>query len=545
MKKSMALMLALVLLLCSFAMATAEESTVDLYQWKYDEPVKASVISIDHKGPSVEYDASNPAKKSVYENVWVDAYKEYLNLEIERICPEDYTALNALLNTGIASQDLPDIMFVQKSMFYVLAENGVLKNLEETYQIAKETMPGQAAMYKTAGDALMDTGLYEGERLGIPMLESQNTAIRVLWIRKDWLDALGMVPPTTVDELCAVAQAFKDAKLGGENTIGIEIIDAEMGILEAYGAPQNVWIKNDEGVYEWGAVRTAEVSKGLLKMQEMYKAGLFKSDFAVSNLKQEEISNGQSGIVYGPGYYGSTDIKQSLINDRSAEWIAVSIPTADGQPVMQRTNTNINYYLCVNKNYENPDALFRMLELEYTLYEKTPSTELYNKYCADANDNNYQYNLFRIFKGMQGVDSDLIKYASIRDNVMAGTPVEEMPLGWQGLYRRMKNTYDGWQGNIEGYDRTDLGLLMVTLDGYRICKDKLDQGLVYASYNGPITENMSLYEENLNTALKSAMLKVILGEDISVYEKAVDTWYQNRGQVITDEVNAYYASIGQ
>ena len=39
------------------------------------------------------------------------------------------------------------------------------------------------------------------------------------------------------------------------------------------------------------------------------------------------------------------------------------------------------------------------------------------------------------------------------------------------------------------------------------------------------------------------MIKVIMGEDISVYEQAVDTWYTSGGQAITDEVNEYYKSL--
>ena len=60
---------------------------------------------------------------------------------------------------------------------------------------------------------------------------------------------------------------------------------------------------------------------------------------------------------------------------------------------------------------------------------------------------------------------------------------------------------------------------------------------------GPLTENMSLYQSSINEALDSAAVKVIMGEDISVYEKAVETWYASGGQAITDEVNAYYASF--
>ena len=36
------------------------------------------------------------------------------------------------------------------------------------------------------------------------------------------------------------------------------------------------------------------------------------------------------------------------------------------------------------------------------------------------------------------------------------------------------------------------------------------------------------------------MIKVIMGDDISVYEQGVADWYANGGQAITEEVNAFY-----
>jgi hypothetical protein len=36
------------------------------------------------------------------------------------------------------------------------------------------------------------------------------------------------------------------------------------------------------------------------------------------------------------------------------------------------------------------------------------------------------------------------------------------------------------------------------------------------------------------------MTEVILGADISVYDRAVRDWFNNGGQQITDEVNQWY-----
>ena len=77
---------------------------------------------------------------------------------------------------------------------------------------------------------------------------------------------------------------------------------------------------------------------------------------------------------------------------------------------------------------------------------------------------------------------------------------------------------------------------------FPLCAKQLEAGLYVFSYDGPLTENMSLYEATLESELNNAMIKVIMGEDISVYEKAVEDWYANGGQDITDEVTEYYAS---
>ena len=73
--------------------------------------------------------------------------------------------------------------------------------------------------------------------------------------------------------------------------------------------------------------------------------------------------------------------------------------------------------------------------------------------------------------------------------------------------------------------------------------DSLNAGMLVGEYDGPITENMSLYLNTINAALTSECMKVVMGADISVFDAAVDAWYQNGGQAITEEINEYYASL--
>lgn len=41
----------------------------------------------------------------------------------------------------------------------------------------------------------------------------------------------------------------------------------------------------------------------------------------------------------------------------------------------------------------------------------------------------------------------------------------------------------------------------------------------------------------INDQLKTAMLEVIMGADVSVYDNAVNVWLSSGGQMIIDEIN--------
>ena len=533
MKKTLlVLVLAFALLVSSFAMA--EERVFQ----KYDEPVQVTIMGIDEKDSACVFDSSVHAWAGVNENCWIDAYKDYLNVEVTRIVPEDATALNASLNTMMASGDLPDVMIVPKEMFYVLAENGVLKDLRADFEAADGEYWSQ--IRNSYGDDIWSAGEYEGELLGMPYAENFYNGTSVMWIRKDWLAKVNMEVPTTIDELTAVAQAFVDNKLGGDNTIGIGLTGAGdwgtdySSIMAAFGVQLQTWVEKD-GKYVYSDTLDA-CKDGLLKLQEMYKQGLFKSDFAVSDILNEEVANGSCGLYFAPGWHGVTNINASLLNDENAEWTAAPIPTLDGNPVAQTTNATVNRFVVVNANYEHSDVIFRMKDLETCVYCSVGVNDpMYNLRAVDNEDGSIAFTTWNlmVFRGWQRGDMDLYRAALICEGVANNTPVEEMNVIAQSSYNNMLK----W---LNGGDRTQLRLYLTYCEGYPIVQKLVDAGLVVPGFNGPLTENMALYQTTINDALRGAMIKVIMGDDISVYEQGVADWYANGGQAITEEVNAFY-----
>lgn len=495
---------------------------------RYEETVSVSVYSIDTKSAS-EYDSSNPDRKSAAENMWISGYLEYLNIDLERVIAEDWTALNATINTSMATGDLYDIMFVGKDMFFVMAENDVLADLSEPYGAyagSKGRLLSEAVA--TSPGALL-AGTVDGQMLGFPLIGNSYNNSEVLWVRQDWLDQVDMELPSTIDDMIDVARAFKEAECGGENTLGLGLVDISASFMAAYGVVMGTWQQDDTGSYVY-ANTMDEMKDGLLKLREIYAEGLVKSDFAVTNILAEETANGLVGLRYGPGWLGATDIKSSNLNDENADWTCGPIPTLDGGEVRQLTNNNIGYFFVVNKNCAHPEALFKMIEMElHMYYEPTPEESLIYYICED------QYTAWdlRVFRNFGRADQDFLRTRMINEGVASGA--EDVAAIASASFKRVLLGLAG--------DRNEAGYATVFQVGYPIIMDKLEKGLLVGSYNGPVTENMTLYLSTINEALNSECLKVVMGADISVFDAAVEAWYANGGQDITDEVNEYYEGL--
>ncbi len=536
MKKRLgALMLALVLMLTLLPAAFAEDALPTFNA--YDETVAVTIMGVDEKDTATTYDSSKADRASANKNAWIDSYKEFLNVEVTRIVPEDSEALTANLNTMMAGNELPDIMIVDKAMFYVLAENGVLKDLSADFEAYDSERWN--AIRDSYGEDVYSAGMYEGEMLGLSYAENFYNCTSVLWVRQDWLDALNLKAPATLEDLEKVAQAFVDNKMGGENTVGLGLTG--MGdwnsdissVMAAYGVPLYTWVKDAEGKYVYSNTLDAN-KEGLLKLQDWYKKGLIKSDFAVTEVLSEDIANGVCGMYFAPGWHSVTWIQANILNDDNSQWTAVRIPSLDGGYVTQTTNASVGRFICVRSDYEHSDVIFRMKELEAYVYYEARTTDPLYKRLMQTEDNYHIWNLM-VFRGLQRGDLDLHKAGIIVDAIANQVPVgEEEPI--------IASTYNSVYDNVFNNDRTGLEYKLVFCDAYPIVSDILENGSVQAQYNGPLTENMALYEDTINASLNSAMVKVIMGEDISVYEQAVADWYANGGQKITDDVNEFYAA---
>ncbi|OXM85571.1 extracellular solute-binding protein [Paenibacillus rigui] len=119
------------------------------------------------------------------------------------------------LNLTLASGQIPDLTFISdpfSSSFRSLVTQGVFWDISPYIKDYPNLQKGIPSI------AWELTKLDDGKNYGIPRARDENDESFFI-VRKDWLDKLGLKPPTTTDELYQVMKAFveKDPDGNGKN----------------------------------------------------------------------------------------------------------------------------------------------------------------------------------------------------------------------------------------------------------------------------------------------------------------------------------------
>jgi putative aldouronate transport system substrate-binding protein len=531
-RKSVTLLIALSLLLLGSVSSFAEEAFA-----KYEEPVTitmATTLKAD-----TYFDENDPEKKSMEENRWINAYAEKLgiNVEYQWVAP-DGDANSQKWITAIASDNLPDAGAVDNATYALLLDAGVVADMTDIF----EEYASDDYRKNITNDMKAQLSV-NGRMYGLPYSAKGYQDGSALFVRKDWLDKLGLAVPTNLNEVVEVARAFVDNKLGGEDTIGILLGAGNSnsagvapggrwdGLFNPFHAYLNIWLKGEDGKLKYSNVDD-NMKAALLFVQQLYMEGLINKDFAAttSDLATEYVSGGKCGIIYGVSWAAVTSIQALFNNDPEAEIVAITIPGLEGPACNFQANAPSVPKIFVNVDCKHPEAVVKLVNLTIDL--------IWN----DAN------NYYRDESGFSW-----FKYICMADFFSMGTEI--MQTSYQIMQADQtgdaKFTNPQWNSVYANYLKAKAGdrslkwysLLYGEGSLYMQYKDAYEAGLIVTNaFYGLDTETMALKKNIINEALMTSIIEVMMGADISVYEKAVEEWFNNGGQQITDEVNAWYAT---
>lgn len=466
------------------------------------------------------------------DNVWLDAYRDELGIEFEDMFVVTPEQLEEKLNLQIASGQVPDLMTVTRKQFEMLVESDLAADLTEVYeQYASEKT--KEYLYADGGRC-MEMATVNDKLYAIPAtqgyLESPGV---VTWIRKDWLDNLGLQVPETYDDLYKVMQAFTyddpDGN-GADDTYAISTsntLDEWMGFFASYGSYPKSWTQDENGDIVFGGIQP-ETKDALAALNTMFEEGMISREFGANDWNQfiKSIDNSNVGIVYFAWWAVEWPLGD-VHREAGAEWIPLPIMSADGGDAKVMGNAGPDTYYVMRKDYENPEALIHMINL---WFEKGYGTkeEMLKYHKNEKGEMIANYSPVHPWLAHE----DIEYYCKIRDS-LAGEDVGEM-------FPSCQTYYEGVQRYMENPNEDDyMTYKMYGPDSAcKILNDYMENDLVlFEQYYGSGTETMEEKWGVLETKQMETYVKIIMGEEpIEAFDTFVEEWKSSGGETITQEV---------
>lgn len=160
------------------------------------------------------------------------------------------------------------------------------------------------------------------------------------YIRKDWLDELGLEVPETIDEWEAVLTAFKEKKGAAAPLTGNRGM-FELGIFSgAYGVKEDYY--HDNGVVKFGAYEPG-FKDFVAKMADWRKKGLLDEGLPSCDNKMitSNILNGVSGAAFGNIGSGIGNVTSSAADIPGFELIGTKYPVLNKGDISEQGQVDL------------------------------------------------------------------------------------------------------------------------------------------------------------------------------------------------------------
>ncbi len=280
--------------------------------------------------------------ESTEEDFAHQAILDKLNIDVQFIpIDEYYTSLNVQLTGGTA----PDFFEVNYRNMKSYAEQGLIRSLQDW----KDDL---APVFEYLGPDFDNFTLYvDDEMYALPNANAVSSRYYLIYARQDFLDALGMEAPTTVDELFDFCQAASSKNLSGQgNTIGLGGKDwyPYNMIASTYGVHLgNYIILNDEGKVD-NMLFNPHMEEALTAVKRFNDAGLIDPDAFNAGVGTEHMQNGLTAIGATQWVSLSKKTYMHILTDvkPDAYW---SFP----QPLKSNIGDGIEPFGMVDYNYNN------------------------------------------------------------------------------------------------------------------------------------------------------------------------------------------------
>ena len=482
---------------------------------------------------------SNLPEGNTYEdNAYTRYLKEILNVQNKNTYMEREDRYNDYVNVLVNDHTLPDVLVVSdRETLNTLVENDLVEDLTDVY--ANCTSPRIKAMYNSYGPQLLGAGTFDGRLMALPEAVIDHGPC-LLWMRKDWMDQLGLSEPETLEEAMDIIQAFQENRMGaedGEDPVGLvcdtnfvsttsQNYSVEPVFEKFYSYPRR-WIKDENGEIVYGSL-TEETRSAVAYLRELYERGILDQNFALraQNNLRDLVVEGKCGAFFGLWWAPNNPLMDEIENDPEADWEPYYL-TADYQ---EKDNVYASFrdnkYVVVRKGYEHPEIVMKIISVlfDYSRFDDVENADEINSYFALNVDPtarplviNVDYN-----EAIYNVTKDIRR-------VMSGKQKES------NLSALEKSYYDACMKYVSGEN--------VTAEDWAAYKSRISAvGVLVDGHYNPVRRQYLVDSDGeipnmLATLEKNAFIQMIMGEQpMDYFDTFVEEWYEQGGQELTQKI---------
>ncbi|MCR8634835.1 extracellular solute-binding protein [Paenibacillus radicis (ex Xue et al. 2023)] len=332
-------------------------------------PITPPTVKLVMSDRNMPYVTSSP---NINEDKYIKRMRELSKTDV-RLEPVAQAEYSKKLNLMFASGDLPDaiqvINGIASSEVAAALNNGAFYDLNEL--IDKYTPD----LKKKIGKSLWESSLVskDGKIYAVPG-EAPTPNNRIVYIRKDWLDKLGLQVPKTIEEYLNVLRAFRDKDPNGNGKAdeipftGRKNFDFAYFFFGAYDVIPDGWkYENNQLVPNF--IRP-QMKEALKLHQQMYNEKLMDNEIFV-NLPADWDSKVRGNRV-GVWVHSAEGPDQWVVSmkkaDPNAEILNITAPTGPdgkGGNLIGSTVNPLSAWV-IPKSNKHPEHVLKYLEWFYS-----------------------------------------------------------------------------------------------------------------------------------------------------------------------------------
>ncbi|KEQ26787.1 extracellular solute-binding protein [Paenibacillus tyrfis] len=410
------------------------------------------------------------------------------------------------LNLLMANKEPYDIMKLNANQYAKLSSSGALEPLDDLVRKYGKNMQ------EAIGPASWNGARLNGKLHAIPEGSSGVATGTALVYRQDWLDELGLKPPTTRDELYAVLKTIKEKKNVIPMTGGKDPFQAEIGSTFGwhYGPGTN-WRESDGKIVHM--VEDPKTKDYLAFMKKLYTEGLIDAEWAINqpNKLLEKFTSGKA-FMFRSGWWDAANLNNALAkNFPNAKIGILPYLTGDSGKAAQVGTGGISWFIAIPKWSPNKEEAMKYLDLklEKDIFKGLAIGR--EGVHHEVKDGKY-YPILPKFNDEWNFGSDFL----------TGTDEKNYEAYWQARVRKnefVQNNYETYQANAKGILYHD--------------------ALTYA----PPIADISKHSQKLQKQAEDAFIKYVTGaESLETYDKFLEQWKASGGSDMIKAANEWYKS---